>query len=384
MKYIYYLFKIEYNPFIYKMSKLNNSYSHSSLFGTNDKDKDKDTNPFKTNSLKTTKNTTSKIIFNTIFEKEKENSSLDKNISEKDNSIKTESNDFRIKEIRKSNSKNKFQKIEKCDHEYFFNSYCTADSKNEHGLLCYECLYKHHKDHISKCIPIRRKLYHKYINCYKDCIKNYRKKITDVCDRMNVILNYLLEEDIKDITDLFENKLNLNFELPVEVPIMDRIEIAVNNKLFNYFKNEINNAAYKILNLFKSDLNFLHACEGNPNDVETIELESSVNFDLIGIGFPEIPEELIRYIDISIYEENKVLANQITFKDYENKNAFSFSIAIFNNYPIKIKKDTKYSLVINNTEDLNYIFEDEEYNENSKIKIYSSNTETVLAFLVIK
>ena len=201
---------------------------------------------------------------------------------------------------------------------------------------------------------------------------------------MNGILNYLLEEDIKDITDLFENKLNLNFELPVEVPIIDRIEIAVNNKLFNYFKNEINNAAYKILNLFKSDLNFLPICEGNPNDVETIEFESSVNFDLIGIGIPEIPEELIRYIDIRIYEENKVLANQITFKDYENKNELLFYIAIFNNYPIKIKKDTKYSLVINNTEELNYIFEDEEYNENSKIKIYSSNNETVLAFLVIK
>ena len=97
---------------------------------------------------------------------------------------------------------------------------------------------------------------------------------------------------------------------------------------------------------------------------------------------PEIPEELIRFIDISIYEENKILENQITFTDYENKN--SFSIAFFNNYPIKIKKDTKYSLVINNTEELDYIFEDEEYNENSKIKIYSSNNETVLAFLVIK
>ena len=143
------------------MSKLNNSFSYSSLFGTNDKDKDKDTNPFKTNSLLNTKNATSKIIFNTIFEKEKENSSLDKNISEKDNSIKTESNNFRIKEIRKSNSKNKFQKIEKCEHEYFFNFYCTSDSKNEHGLLCYECLYKYNKNHISKCIPLRRKLYHK-------------------------------------------------------------------------------------------------------------------------------------------------------------------------------------------------------------------------------
>ena len=50
------------------MSKLNNSFSHSSLFGTNDKDKDKDTNPFKTNSLLTTKNTTSKIIINALIQ----------------------------------------------------------------------------------------------------------------------------------------------------------------------------------------------------------------------------------------------------------------------------------------------------------------------------
>ena len=31
-----------------------------------------------------------------------------------------------------------------------------------------------------------------------------------------------------------------------------------------------------------------------------------------------------------------------------------------------------------------YIFEDGEYNENIKIKIYSSNTESILAFLAIK
>ena len=55
------------------MSKLNNSFSHSSLFGTSNKGKDKDTNPFITNSLSTTKNATSTKIFNTIFEKEKEN-----------------------------------------------------------------------------------------------------------------------------------------------------------------------------------------------------------------------------------------------------------------------------------------------------------------------
>ena len=293
------------------------------------------------------------LIQKTNIISDNENNNSEKEKENENNSVESESNEFEIKSVRKSNTKNNSQINDKCNHEYFFNSYCTSNNKSEHGLLCYECLYKYHKDHISKCIPIRRKLYPKYMKYYKNCISNYKNKIEDICDRMEGILNHFLQEEIFDISDLFENKLNLNFELPIEVPIIDRIEMAVNNKLSYYFKNEINNALYKYLNLFKSGLDILKICSDNPNDDETIEFESTVIFDLVGIGIPVISKEEEKLINIKLYEEKKELTNQITFKDSNNNNPFC--IGIFNSNPIKINNDTKYSLVISGIEGFNYI-----------------------------
>ena len=231
------------------------------------------------------------------FEKEKanENSSFsflalnDKlNNNKNENEMNNDTNNLEIKKIKRSNSKNEFTAIEKCRHKKFFTSYCTKDSNNTHGFLCYECLYKYHSDHISKCIPIKRKIIPKYIQYYKNCINNYRSKIKKICDRMEAILNMLYKEEIKDISDLFERKLNLNFELPIEIPITDRIEIAVNNKLANRFKRIIDNESYKYINLVKSNLDELKIRRCNPNKVEKIKFESSVEFDLIGIGMPEL------------------------------------------------------------------------------------------------
>ena len=66
-------------------------------------------------------------------------------------------NNFDIKNIKRSNSKNELTEIEKCHHKRYFISYCTKDSIDKHGFLCYECLFKYHLDHINKCIPIKRK-----------------------------------------------------------------------------------------------------------------------------------------------------------------------------------------------------------------------------------
>ena len=93
------------------------------------------------NNLLDTLNKT-KINFN---EEKKKSSSI---ISKKDNMLKN-------------------KKINKCNHKNFFSSYCLFDSKNEGGLMCYECLYNYHKEHISKCIPIRKNNFTNYINFYK-------------------------------------------------------------------------------------------------------------------------------------------------------------------------------------------------------------------------
>ena len=46
--------------------------------------------------------------------------------------------------------------IKKCDHEKDFVCYCPVNSKNKGGLLCYECLYKYHKEHIFECFLIKK------------------------------------------------------------------------------------------------------------------------------------------------------------------------------------------------------------------------------------
>ena len=57
--------------------------------------------------------------------------------------------------------------IIKCTHENNFISYCLENSNNNGGLLCYDCLYKYHIQHISKCIPIKNNNFDNYKNYYK-------------------------------------------------------------------------------------------------------------------------------------------------------------------------------------------------------------------------
>ena len=308
--------------------------------------------------------------------------SNDKLNSNKNENELNNNNNLEIKEIKRSNSKISFTEIEKCHHKKFFTSYCTKDSNNTHGFLCYECLYKYHSDHISECIPIKRKIIPKYIQHYKNCIINYGSKIKKICDRMESILKMLYTEEINDISYLFERKLNLNYELPIEIPITDRIEIAVNNKLAKHFKRVIDKESNIILNLFKSDLEALKFRRRNPNKVEKIKFESSVEFDLIGIGIPELSQLELKKVNVAIYKGTNLLDNNITFENsYENE---SLSIGVFKKNPIKIEANAKYTLIISNIENLEYISVYEEYNENSKIKIYSNNSKTILACLIIK
>ena len=280
----------------------------------------------------------------------------------------------------KRNNTNSLNKqAEKCNHKNFFVSYCTEEKKNC-GLICYECLYKYHTNHISKCMPIRKKPFKVYLNLYKKSINKYKYKLAHAFGRINTLLDHLEKEKIEDISTLFEKKLDLNFELPIEISIKERLDIAINNRISEIIEEEIDDVEYKYLNLFKYDLDKLVFSKNNPNDIETIKFESSVDFKLFGIGIPILKAGFI-FIKAEIYEGNTLLDNKIKYHDDDKDKRLS--IGIFTN-PVKIKKDIEYTLVIKEIKGLLFIDEDKQYNENSKIKISSSNLGTILACLIIK
>ena len=200
-------------------------------------------------------------------------------------------------------------------------------------------------------------------------------------DRMQYILNYFESQTIDDISTFFEKKLNLNFDLPVEVPFKDRFEIAGNRKLTSLFNKQINIYNHNYQNLFQDELETLDYEEGNPNKLENIILKCSYNFDLLGIGIPILNNENEKSIKIKVYKEDYLLESEIRFSTDSQKR---LSKLIFNTKPINIECEVEYRIEINGIYGLPFISNLEPYNKNSKIKINSSNTETVLACLIIK
>ena len=51
------------------------------------------------------------------------------------------------------------------------------------------------------------------------------------CEIIKFIDDYFGNDKISDISSLLEEKVNLNFELPIEVPFIERFEIAINSKI---------------------------------------------------------------------------------------------------------------------------------------------------------
>ena len=285
--------------------------------------------------------------------------------------------------IRKSNNQSQKENIIKCNHKNYFTSYCLLDSKNIGGLMCYECLYKYHKDHISQCIPIRKKLFNYYSNFYRVTINKYKEYLKCMFyEIIKFIDDYFGNDKISDISSLLEEKVNLNFELPIEVPFIERFEIAINSKISSILNKKFEDLfnINKYLNLFKCELKNLSYCENNPNSSERIKIESSVNFKLVGFGIPRIKKVDLANIKFKFYKGNKIIKNGI---EYFNEKDF-FCILPFASNPIEVESNTEYFIEFEGIGGLSYICDEEEYNDNSKIKITSNNRETFLSCLIIK
>lgn len=277
-----------------------------------------------------------------------------------------------------------YKKINKCNHEDDFTCYCLENPTEEGGLLCYDCLYKYHQDHIYNCIPIKINNFENYKKYYKEYINKHKielkKKFDDIISKIDEYEN----EEIDSISNLFEEKVNLDFELPVELSFIKRFEIAINRKISSLIKEleYFSLVNTNCLNLFNNNLKDLKYNEKNPNFFENIKLESSIDFNLKGIGLPKISEIENKEIEIKIYKGHILMGEITKFQNYDN-----LTIGYFNSIDldlIEIENGCEYSIQFKGIKDCDYINNEEYYNNNSYIKIYSNNSETVLACLIIE
>ena len=187
-------------------------------------------------------------------------------------------------------------------------------------------------------------------------------------------------EKIDNFSTLFEEKVDLEFELPIEIPFIERFEIAINRKIVSLLKKELFGSVlhHNCLNLFQNCLKDLKFEEKNPNYLENIKLKSEIDFNLLGIGIPKIPEEDQKEIEVKIYKGNSLLDKITKFENYEN-----LSIGIFDSEKILIDGGSEYSIELKGLNGLKYINNEENYNDESHIEICSSNLETLLACFII-
>ena len=300
-----------------------------------------------------------------------------------DLSVINTNNNNNIQIRRGRNNKCGKKEIMKCKHDNNYISYYIKDPmiEGEGGLLCYKCLYEYHKDHTSQCIPIDNNEFDNYKDFYKKCINKFKNNLKDKFDEIISKLEEYENEEIENISDLLEEKIDLNFNLPIEVPFYERLEIAINRKIHKLLDNILYNCTfnYNCLNLFKNNMNELKFSKNNPNTNEKVNMKSHINFDLYGIGIPKIIDNNSNSLKISIYEGNSLLG-EIT--EFENKD--NLTLGIFHSSPIPIQNSHEYIIELNGIDNLDYINDEENYNDNSKIDIESSNTETILACLINK
>ena len=219
--------------------------------------------------------------------------------------------------------------------------------------------------------------YKQYINKKKI---NIKKQFDEIISKLNEYEN----EVIDNISELFEEKVDLDFDLPVKISFIERFENAINRKISSLietisFSSLVNP---NCINLFKNELDDLKFSENNPNYFETLKLKSSINFNLKGIGLPKFGDIENNAVEVKIYKGNVLLGEITKFQNFDN-----LSVGYFKSTDsdfIEVESDTEYSLIIKGIKNMDYVSNEEEYNDKTKIQIYSSNWETILVCLVIE
>ena len=221
-----------------------------------------------------------------------------------------------------------------------------------------------------------------YKKFYKECINKYKVNIQKIFNEIISEIEEIEKEEIDNISTLFNEKVDLKFELPVEIPFIERFEIAINRKIISLLDdNKLFNCKinHNCVNLFQNKLKEIEFAKNNPNEKEMIKIKSSIDFNLFGIALPKIPKNQGKSIEVDLICDNVILNKITNFENYEN-----LSIGLFDTNIIKINKNIDYYIEIKGIENFDYISGNEDYNENSKLEINSNNQETILAALIIE
>ena len=270
----------------------------------------------------------------------------------------------------------------KCKH---VEKYCAFCPKEEVGLICFDCIYEYN---INGCIPIKEN-----IDYYKELSKNYLNEIKDTLK--NILINKI-NEYFKEIEVLFNNcnnleslieKIDLYFELPIELPFGERIKIAINKKIpasKNNFTKEIE--LENLMNLYESKLQDLKIKYFYPFTNESITISSQKPFILKGFGIPKISKDIENNIEISCGKIN-IFSNKNSPSEKKNliiekKDKDNLTLIKFNE-PIYIDS-IGYLFTISGIKGISYIDNENEFNsEHSNVDFTSDNEESIIAFLLI-
>ena len=282
---------------------------------------------------------------------------------------------------RRNNKKRINLKFIKCEHN---DKFCAFNPDKEIGLICYDCIYKYNLDK-DECISMTED-FNYYKNIYQVHLNKVKEKIKFLINSILIEIEKLEKNTFNNFTELVEN-IDLNFKLPIEVPLDERLKIGINKKFSKMINNLINNDYLdNYLNLYETKLKNLKQKFEYSYDDENITLKSEIPFTLKAMAFPKLSKELQDNIKIKFkdnitseyqYQTQKEIS--INFEENEENN---LTIGRFNS-PLKIEKNNNYIINISGIRSCNYIDDEEEFNIHNKILIESDKGYNILACLII-
>ena len=174
----------------------------------------------------------------------------------------------------------------------------------------------------------------------------------------------IFEKDTFDnISELFA-KIDLNFSLPIEVPLDERLKIGINKKFSKMVYRLPNIDSFNnYLNLYETEIKDLKKSNSNPYNDEIITIKSEIPFTLKGIGLIKIPKELKNSISIKL--------NEYIYKNSQNIKTININLEESEEndltigrleHAVIIEKDKEYYINISGIKGYSYIDDTEELN----------------------
>ena len=223
-----------------------------------------------------------------------------------------------------------------------------------------------------------------YKNIYHSHFNKVKEKIKSLVDSLLKEIEIFEKDTFDNLSELFE-KIDLNFALPIEVPLDERLKIGINKKFSKMIYSLPNiDALNNYLNLYETEIKDLKKSNSNPYNDEIITIKSEIPFTLKGIGLIKIPKELKNSISIKLNEY--ISQNSQTIKtiniNLEESEENNLTIGRLE-HAVIIEKDKEYNINISGIKGCSYIDDTEEFNIYNKIFFESDKGNNILACLIV-